>query len=569
MALDSIRNKLYFRIDITAQDGTVIRLTQDDIIRCVLSLRSDLSPIDPTIPESEIEFDFMNKDYPMERFTDLPDETPITYQWGKTRYYYYAARYFYIDEVSSSEDNVIHIHAVDQVHKLDRELPPIYVGQRWVGKNVLNQSYGLGIHYLRDLFYDVIDGQAKDQHGNIEHLSYFGYNDQCEGTSDSRDQVESIIERGTRREIAAKLMNLCRFEFDDNFLSGTTQIFWPSYVDAGRPEIQWTKSRRVYSNRPIYEEDCGEIKQYRGENVSKYNLKTYSVFPTGLHGMGDEIEGATGTATKQNSLTMEYNGFANIAFFGKYLKSNNLVGFFPLWRMNDEQSYYGRSRPYLDTFSFNDALSIQRYGYWLLDGDLSNNEFNFLDSFAFHDLSGSHWTESFYWEYPNTITPSEAWNDWINAGDISNEDTTATVDGFGMYYALSNEHIISVKKSNKGVEYTPEKSFWNGHINAVSYYDNTKTIELLPGLAAKNMKKWPLDSGSFVWRWDYDWQPREYFDFYFLERNLLSGSGDQLTDENGNELITGGFERRTIETITITHEGGGTISEITYRKGEI
>ena len=54
--------------------------------------------------------------------------------------------------------------------------------------------------------------------------------------------------------------------------------------------------------------------------------------------------------------------------------------------------------------------------------------------------------------------------------------------------------------------------------------------------------------GSFKWKGDPRMQPRDVIEF---------------------ERLDGTTEEITIETITLTHEGGGTSADITYRKGVI
>ena len=64
-------------------------------------------------------------------------------------------------------------------------------------------------------------------------------------------------------------------------------------------------------------------------------------------------------------------------------------------------------------------------------------------------------------------------------------------------------------------------------------------------------------------------QPRDVFTFVSATQLLCNESDEILLTESGEELMIneGTSEDCTIETITITHENGGTISEITYRKG--
>ena len=50
----SIRQKMSISVILGTANDPILTLTDDDIISCELNLRSDLKPIDPTLPESEI-----------------------------------------------------------------------------------------------------------------------------------------------------------------------------------------------------------------------------------------------------------------------------------------------------------------------------------------------------------------------------------------------------------------------------------------------------------------------------------------------------------------------------------
>jgi hypothetical protein len=54
------------------------------------------------------------------------------------------------------------------------------------------------------------------------------------------------------------------------------------------------------------------------------------------------------------------------------------------------------------------------------------------------------------------------------------------------------------------------------------------------------------ETGSFTWKGDPRMQPRDVFTWHFLD---------------------GTTELRTVETINLKHEGGGTVATITYLKG--
>ena len=564
MALTNIRKALQIEITVTLPDNSVLTFTEADVIRCVVSLRSDLSPINPTLPESEFEVDIYDPDITLDTVALLPDETPITYRTKESTNLWTFKRYFYTDEITYS-DKVLHIHARDQVHKLDEEIAPIYIGQRWDGE--ANRATGRGLQYLYWLFEDIIAGTGTEAIGDsnkIEHLTYQGLGN-LEGTYSTGDCVDAIVNRGTRRDIVAHLMNLCRFKFESGFLSASRLQFNLTYVDAGAPAI---RNNLPYAKTvTIYEEDCGNIKEGRDRNVNKYNFRVCDVIPMGGGGYFSKIEGASADAIKQNGAAINHSGLSDLVYFGFRLNmyDPNYGGFFDLWELSETDSYYQRSRPYKSTFSFDyNTLRSQRYGYWLLDGDFQNNAFNF-SKLDYKDLSGSIWTT----ETSPGISPSSIWQDYIDSGCISAGTTDLTLEGWGYYYSISDEKTYSVPTYLPGVIKDFEDIIWNGFVYAVNRSDNTIRRKMLPDVALGNLSKRSNICGSFTWRGDGSIQPRDLINFRLIEKNLLSGAGDQLTDESGNELIIGGYEYRTVETITTTHENGGTVSEITYRKGMI
>lgn len=575
MAIANIVKRRNIEIVLTLADATTMTFTEDDILRCVLSLRSDLSIENPTLPESEIEVEIYSETFTSDMAADLPDETSITYRctystngsvptWG-------ALRYFYTDNVEWN-NNVLKIHARDQVHKLDEELPAIYIGQRWTG--LANQANSRSLIYLLYAFCDAINGVAQGGWlvGNIiEHLTFPGLSN-YEGTYSTGDNCDVIMERMTRREFVAKMMNLCRFEFESGFLSGNRTEFKLNYVDAGRPQLSTYKTGYSFN---VYEEDCGNLQESRPKNVSQYNFKIRDVWASSntpanyAFGENTVMDGASASVIAGNGMSLSYRNYSDWwqpGFEFLPTPSKPEFGFFGLWWYDFDDSYFYRARPYQPTIDLGNISQLRqyRYGYWLLDNDAQTNPFNFA-RFDYVNFADGTWNTPMGGD---SKTPAQRWQKFIDYDLVDPSATNETLQMSGYYYDLTNEQVFPVATGKNGAVVTPSDYIWNGAVYVVGQ-DNIQRKRVLPDMALQNLAKRSQLGGSFVHRGEPNWQPRDYFRFYFIERNLLSGGGDQLTDENGNEFLIGGYEYRTVETITTTHEKGGTYSEITYKRGTI
>ena len=102
--------------------GTTIINNNQNLISATVSLRTDLSTYNPTLPESELNIEVYNDADISSVVASIPSDTPITYSAG------YAGdmstvRKFYVSDQVTWKDNVISIHAVDAVHFMDKEMP--------------------------------------------------------------------------------------------------------------------------------------------------------------------------------------------------------------------------------------------------------------------------------------------------------------------------------------------------------------------------------------------------------------------------------------------------------------
>ena len=85
---------------------------------------------------------------------------------------------------------------------------------------------------------------------------------------------------------------------------------------------------------------------------------------------------------------------------------------------------------------------------------------------------------------------------------------------------------------------------------SMNFVDGNGTFidELYPKLAVESVFDKSVKTGSFKWKGDPRMQPRDVVTFVRLD---------------------GSLETITLENITITHEAGGTVADITYRKGVV
>ena len=576
MAINNIAKRRHIEIVLALTDSFSISFSEDDIIRCVLSLRGDLSIENPTLPESEFEAEIYWDTFTSEMAADLPDETSVTYKcsfptngssvsWGPVRY-------FYTDKVEWN-NNILKIHARDQVHKLDEELPAIYIGQRWCGLE--NQANSRSLIYLLYAVCDALNGVAQGGWlvGDvIEHLSFPGLSN-YEGTYAVGDNCDVIMERMTRREFIAKMMNLCRFEFESGFLSGNRTDFKLDYVDAGIPRL--TTYRPSYSYFGVYEEDCGNITESRPKNVAQYNFKVRDIWASSNEsaqysfGENTVMDGASASVIAASGMSLSYRNYSDWwqpGFDFKPTPSKPEFGFFGLWWYDFHDSYFYRARPYQASIDVSNISQLRqyRYGYWLFDNDAQTNPFNFA-RFDYIDFGNGVWNTPMGGD---ERSPAQRWQKFIDYDLIESDTTNTTLQMSGYYYDLTNERKLSYSTGTNGTVVEPSDVMWNGAVYVVGQ-DNIQRKKVLPDMALQNLAKRSQVGGSFTHRGEPNWQPRDYFRFYFMEKSITQENEYELTDENDNILVLGGYEYRTVETITTTHEKGGTVSEITYKKGKI
>ena len=229
-----IRKSMDVLIQVTPETGDPIIITNENLISCTVSLRSDLSILEQTLPESEINIEAYFDDDISDVLASIPDETPVTYQAG-----YQGdmspVRHFYLVEQITWADNVATIRAVDAVHKLDREIgTALYANNR--GPVVIA---GAALGLIKDC--TGVLPMATDIIPDLRQLNLGVF----------------IIDEGqTARDLAAQM---------NHFLHQNDDI-WYTYVDAGIPKFTASKPS---SSWDIYEDDCGDVQRNTERDIAK------------------------------------------------------------------------------------------------------------------------------------------------------------------------------------------------------------------------------------------------------------------------------------------------------------
>lgn len=506
----------------TAMAGTSIQVTNDSLISCVVSLRSDLSIDNPTLPESEINIDVYNDVDISEVVASIPDDTPITYSAG------YVGdmsqnRQFYISGQITWADNVISIHAVDAVHFLDVEINPIALGDYMFTKtNVRGPSHFIGaIKWLINSC-----GVEPVQVG----LLYEGI-----APIVRKNGYDLYFNRTNLRELIAHIVNV--FKIDDvpssayayDYGGSVPYSFWINYVDAGRPKFSDIKPSPMWD---IYEDDCGSISKVVEAKISMINLECLLLgnYNTNAAKIGSVSWQKGGPAFPSiDELTFHING-CKVEEVNYYILPFDSTGHTTVWTqrmlptinvINDNNETI-QTRPI--TYQMVDSKSLQIY--------YSQDPYDVAS-----DPRGVIYTQVMPKDNP------QAWKDLIKKGVINDSDDVVNLDIIGAYHETFTEKLVFGDTSGKVLEID------NDDIAGKLYFSNATHTEngvAYPDMAMDSLLKRSNITGSFKWKGDPRMQPRDVVNFHRLD---------------------GTVEEITLENITIHHEGGGTYAEITYRKG--
>ena len=241
-----------------------------NLLSCELQLRSDLKPIDPTLPESEIIIRAYWPEDISEELITIADDTIITYQAGYEGDLS-PVRTFYLAEQIQWEANILTVHGVDAVHFLDVSAPPISLGSAYA--EYISLSFGgyderwHGAYDAHAILWSAFTRYIESVAG-VTLTSAESKSTLSKSTIDA-DKVSAVIERGNVRDIIANMMNLCHQEYDSGYFSGGSN-FWLTYVDAGRPKVLAKKPSSLWT---INEADCGDINRHVGKSIVQINAE--------------------------------------------------------------------------------------------------------------------------------------------------------------------------------------------------------------------------------------------------------------------------------------------------------
>lgn len=515
--------------------GTSLKVTNDSIISCIVSLRSDLSIEDPTLPESELNVEIYNDADLSEVVASIPDDTPITYSAG------YPGdmspdRKFYVAGQITWADNVLSIHAVDAVHFLDGEFYP------------KSLAWATDSHYppcLTNLAV-TLTYLIKEKGVNVESKilrMYTAYN-----LADYNDCA--FIPRGNLRELIAFVNNLFKIEglpWNTFFSSLPAEIdaFWVRYVDAGNPVLDTKKPSAIWT---IEEEDCGDIKKMVEPPLSKITAKQSQVSYVPYATMGN-ITWENATLVAFPTLDMVTNHISAYGLHNVPVGSSlyDFIGIIPVNSVGRSWTYLGGINVGYGYYS-GSALNIRNATsstYPLLDEESLQNVADRRDGVVCTQVVPS----SLGYNDPDNpfkfSSKRAAWNHLVSKGLIGKGDKTADLEIIGMAlktYEVENTYTNAIIGNSQSIEYD---SLINGEI-VIADNNHNFYAEGFPKMAYESLLQRSNVTGSFIWKGDPRMQPRDVVEFHRLD---------------------GTVEEITLENITLHHEGGGTYAEITYRKG--
>ena len=509
--------EVYVRVEATIDgEPMIFDFTNDDLLSVELNLRADLSPIDPSLPESEIEVHVYYEDDISDIVKKIADDQPLLY-WAGYDGDYSPVRKFYISEPVTWANKELIFKAVDAVHFLDQEINNLYLGNVFfvddIRRDINSDStvYSNAFRMLSELFIAIIEscGITIEDEEELPDAS-------SEGMLTGA-QHQSYIESASARDILANMMNLLHQDYDSGYFD--FDGFYLNYVDAGVPKFSWSKPSASWT---IYEEECGDIQKHTARDIVKINASnkrvqavSYRDFDVQGSSPGylprNVVEIGTAEITKDQGATLSLNYPASIAA----IKLADETSFYMMWKM-----FVGIGGIQSTPVVFSGATSNR-----VTAGSIE----------AYDDDCWMPWDSAL----------SDVWTEGISQGVIASTDTQATLPVFGNAFMLTSDPA-EYSMPGTGTEESPNKTRWSGFIDAAMIGDRQVRVRLLPDKGFQSVLRRSGVTGSFTWKGDPRMQPRDVIEWHFID---------------------GTIEERTIESINLKHEAGGTIAEITYRKG--
>lgn len=522
--------------DITA--GTTFRITNDSLIKAVVSLRSDLSLFGQTLPESEINIDVYQDADISEVVAAIPEDTPITYRAGYPGDMS-PVRKFYVSGKVTWADNVLHIQGVDAVHFLDK----VRFGAPKTSENI------------REFFGAITNLLVR---ANIDFNSY------GERLYSGYARWFLLPDMAPRDYVAFcnNYMNLT--DANGALLDGTGTLIYPlqfTYVDAGMPTVHFSSRMRSYNARTIDESDCAAVSratntrttQIKGEIQRCINPDAY---------VSDATVQKVGTATmiKDVGVSLNFETYARWWRIGVFLGANydndnaqkllstygTIYGSLGLFSVIPGDAGEGIQWNVSGVSPYVRAPGEDWEGYKLPYRDLPQTDFSPSTVYtAFVPWSAPYRGP---WNYDGVHlirSMQDAWNVLAGAGIMNAYATSIDLDMYGVAYEFAPQ-IFEYTAGDGGDTHVYSDLPIRGAIDARTPYGTPVNLYPEKALCAPMYRS--NKTISFTWKGDPRIQPRDVFTF-----RELDGTADQWTFEN----------------ITLTHEKGGTLAEITARKGVI
>lgn len=528
------------------QTSTNITITRDNLISCIVSLRSDLSIIDPTLPESELNIEAYFVEDVSSAMALIPDDTPIYYQAG------YGGdmspvRNFYVAGQVTWADSVLNIHAVDAVHFLDRVVVPRMI------PNDYRFSYA---HKIGQTLWDWLQKLGLKGESGYPYPIFYRFNESTSGLAYHTALVTA--DDLSLREYIAFCMNMIRFRgIDPSYLSttGYGRDYIIDYVDAGIPNLRVTPSYRepTQPEWSINEGDCGDVVRSVDRKSSSLRMQTKRLKASGNSAINEGSQ-PVGTARWAKGVGISLDLDTPCMEFAVAVQNTVLPnrGNWP-WTALAPVTSFG----WMDS-SISDFNSSLIFGETSVNpiavGGLPNNTLQSKFSYDGHDFNGGVLTSFIPWDssyfdisFYQHLTMAANWNALVSRGVIESGANEWSCDIRGV--PLNSEdtvELVGTGSEEAATDIAPK--LLGSLLTPKGGAGATAAWEMYPKSSLENLLERSPVTGSFTWKGDPRMQPRDIIHFHRLD---------------------GTVEDITIESITLKHEGGGTTAEITYRKGII
>lgn len=494
------------RIEVSQiEAGAKFRITNENLIRATVSLRSDLSIIDPTLPESEINIEVYQDTDISEAVASIPEDTPIMYSAGYEGDMSPVRRFYVTGQVTWA-DNVLSIHGVDAVHFLEKQLPSAVY---------MNDSYD-----LRDTLQWMLTDAGIAFQSETIRKNYSAYHRVI------------IFERQSYRDFIKHTQWLLN-------IPGEGINLYPAYIDAGIPRVRYRLPQAQWT---IQEEDCGECKK---DVERAYTGAIYNSFN---HNFTDfDIYGAVGT----------YDWYKNNGLFLNI--DENTINWMPAltneeWKRASRYGIWSSSGASAiapaDTLgssseSLRGALATNNGATMIYD--------NAIQERRVANRYGVAYTQIVPWNcyYRPGAFDHPYWGNIRSMADMWRYLTDIEIFDSGLSNFSGTLWGTKLQKQPETIEINAEtENILRLDVDAVwgQAYDDPDTVRLFPNKGIEWLLGRSPITGSFTWKGDPRMQPRDV-----VEWERLDGTTTTITLEN----------------ITLTHEGGGTSAEITYREGVV